>query len=257
MPGSVPAPDAGHAAAAQASQKAPSFPPPKPLPQHLGLTPAPQQVAPLAQRFTPLPMPAPNVERGRSSGRHAVARAGRATGDELVTALFEAMHELHFLRDAIEGAEFCLGLALETLPSRAAIVHLYDIDKREFVVASASGKGTEKLLNKRHPESEPMLASAMRRRRAIVVADASKESDALTERFETLGGAKSLIIAPVMQSGRFLGVIEMINPLDGAPFTENEGAAVSYIAEQYAEFVATRGVVTDAEAISLRQPMQK
>ena len=220
------------------------------------------QPAAIPQRFTPPPGRlsagsaglTPNPDRPSRTFNRAPAVRGRATGDELITALFEAMHDLHFLRDAIEGAEFCLALALDTLPSRAGLVHLYDIDKREFVIACANGTGTEKLLLKRHSEAEPMLASAMRRRRAIVYANATNEADALTERFEVLGGAKSLIIAPVMQSGRFLGVIEIINPLDSAPFTEDEGAAVSYIAEQYAEFVASRGVVTDAERISLRTP---
>ncbi len=212
------------------------------------MKPSQPQLSPYrAQQFTP------NPDRpSRTPGPFMAPPRGRARGDELITALFEAMHDLHFLRDAIEGAEFCLGLALETLPSRAGIVHLYDINRREFVIAFATGAGTEKLLTKRHTEGEPLLASAMRKRRAVVLPNAVGEADAKAERFDVLGGAKSLIVAPVMQSGRFLGAIEIINPLDNAPFTEDEGAAVNYIAEQYAEFVAARGVIIDPDRISLR-----
>jgi GAF domain-containing protein len=176
----------------------------------------------------------------------------RAKGDELITALFEAMHDLHFLRDALEGGDFCLALALESLPSKAALVHLYDIDRREFVIACTGGKGAEPMLLRRHPEQEPLLSRAMRKRRAIVIPDASRDDDTSADRFLLLGGAKSLIVAPVMQAGRFLGVIEMINPLDKVPFNEDEGAAIHYIAEQYAEFLAQRGVVVDPERITQR-----
>ncbi len=67
-----------------------------------------------------------------------------------------------------------------------------------------------------------------------------------------LGGISSLVVAPVMEAGRFLGAIELANPLDGNPFTEPEGNALSYIAEQFAELVGSRGVVTDPERIGAR-----
>jgi GAF domain-containing protein len=107
-------------------------------------------------------------------------------------------------------------------------------------------------LLERHPESDPLLSKAMTRRRAIVLADAANDADALTQRYEAIGGAKSVIIAPVMHGGRFIGAIEIMNPIDGAPFTEDEGNALSYISEQFAEFVAQRGIVVDAERISQR-----
>ena len=211
----------------------------------------PPASSPLAPDPTPGPGPTERPSHASRSSRPPPMR-GRAKGDELITLLFEAMHDLHFLRDAIEGADFCLSLALETLPSHAGIVHLYDIDKREFVIACANGKGTEKLLLRRHPEGDALLSKAMRKRRAVVIADASIEAGANDERYAALGSAKSFIIAPVMHGGRFIGAIEIINPSDGAPFTEDEGNALNYIAEQYAEFVAQRGIVVDAERIAMR-----
>jgi GAF domain-containing protein len=92
----------------------------------------------------------------------------------------------------------------------------------------------------------------MRKRRAIVLSDATRDQDTRAERFGTVGGAASVIVAPVMQAGRFLGVIEIINPTNKVPFNEDEGAAVQYIAEQYAEFLSQVGVVVDPERISKR-----
>jgi GAF domain-containing protein len=179
----------------------------------------------------------------------------RATGDELIANLFEAMHELHFTRDVIEGGDYVLGLALEMIPSRAGIIHLYDIDHREYVVACTSGAGAEGLLNQRHSETEPLLASAMRKRRAIVAADAARDDHVQqAARFATLGGAASVIVSPVMQGGRFIGVIELVNPLDGAPYTEDEGNAIDYLAEQFGEFVANHGMMLDPERITRSTP---
>src|SRR5262249_12889844 len=87
----------------------------------------------------PTPGPGPTDRPSSSTGRASRPDRGRVKGDELITLLFEAMHDLHFLRDAIEGGDFCLSLALETIPSAAGLVHLYDIDKREFVVACING----------------------------------------------------------------------------------------------------------------------
>ncbi|MBL8607542.1 MAG: GAF domain-containing protein [Myxococcales bacterium] len=189
-----------------------------------------------------------------SSGRFMAAghQKGRVSGDELLTALFEAMHDLHFLRDSLEGGEFCLQLANDMLPSRAGIVHAYDMNKREYVVASASGDNTRILLAKRTADADPMIGAAMRARRSIVVPDAAHTEAATLERYRALGGAKSVVIAPVMWGGRALGAIELLNPVDGAPFREDEGHAMSYIAEQFAEFIGSHGLVIEPDKILAR-----
>jgi GAF domain-containing protein len=189
----------------------------------------------------------------RPSLRHAAGR--RATGDELIANLFEAMHELHFARDVIEGGDYVLGLALEMIPSRAGLLHLYDIDRREYVIACVSGAGSEALLNRRLAETEPLLSGAMRKRRALVFMDATTDPQvSAAERFVVVGGATSLIVSPVQKAGRFLGVIELVNPLDGIGFTEDEGNAVDYLSEQFGEFVAAHGMLLDAARITRSVP---
>jgi putative methionine-R-sulfoxide reductase with GAF domain len=211
----------------------------------------PTEVEPAhAQVAAPRP-PQASAPRFRNPNRSEPRMtAGRSAGDDLITDLFEAMHELHFLSNALEGADFCLALTLEKLPSRAAFVHFYDVNKREFVLASARGKGANALLLDRHSESDPMLLAAMKKRRAVVVPDASGSDAESLGRFAAIAGVRSLIVAPVMQAGRWLGAIEVLNPLDGAPFTDGDGEALSYIGEQFAEFLSSRGVILDAEQIA-------
>jgi GAF domain-containing protein len=195
---------------------------------------------------------APHAVHAPPTPGQGVPRA-RVRGEDLIADLFEAMHDLHFVRDALEGGEFCLALGMEKLPCQAGLVHLYDIDKREFLVSSTRGSGTGRLLLKRHPESDPVLLAAMRKRRALVVSDGSQSDAASLERYSLLGGARSLLVAPVILHGRFLGAIELVNPLDGNPFNESEGNALTYIAEQYAEFISSHGIVTDPEKINQRR----
>jgi GAF domain-containing protein len=219
-----------------------SVPPPSPIVSSSASPPVAAPVAPPPAAFVrqvPAQSPAPQPRT-------------RVRGEDLISELFESMHDLHFLGDAIEGGDFCLNLALERIPSQAGLVHLYDIDRREFLVTSTRGSMAKGLLLRRHAESDAVLSAAMGKRRALVVADAAQSEAAALDRYVALGGARSLIVAPVMQSGRFLGAIELMNPLDGQPYTEGEGNALTYIAEQFAEFVASRGVVTDPARISSR-----
>jgi hypothetical protein len=221
------------------------FPPPRLAPasdSHTQAAPATgAQVAPEPKPFAAGPPPT-----DRRSSRPSKS-SGRLRGDELIADLFEAMHDLHFLRDSVEGAAFCLMLALEKIPSRVGIVHLYDIDRREFVVASVRGPNQEAALLQRYPEGDPVLSVAMRRQRAIIWGDVD-EANALS-RYRFFGGARSLIVAPVVLAGRFLGALELLDPVDGLPFNDEEGHALTYIAEQFAEFIATRGMTVDPERI--------
>lgn len=208
-----------------------------------------ERAPPSAALAPPVASPEPRATAQPQMPATTAPRA-RVPGEELIADLFESMHELHFLRDALEGGEFCLSLAMEKIPSQAGIVHLYDIDRREFLVTSARGAST--LLLRRHPESDALLFPAMKKGRAFVLADASQSDAASLDRYVALGGARSVIIAPVALSGRFLGAIELVNPLDGQPYTTAEGNAVTYIAQQFAEFLDAHGVVTDPQRIRSR-----
>ncbi len=161
------------------------------------------------------------------------------------------MGDLHFTHDAVEGADFCLHLAIEKLGASVGIVHLYEIDRREFVVTATRGATAAALLLTRSPENDPLLGEAMRKRRAMLVGARHGFDPSALPRYGALGNVTSGLVAPVMQSGRFLGAIEVVNPADGTPFVEADGQALDYIAQQLAEFVATSGVVTDADRVTV------
>src|SRR5262249_47035988 len=101
-------------------------------------------------------------------GAKAGAPKKRLGGDELLAELFEASGDLHFARDALEGAEMALNATLDKLPSELGLVSLFDMNKREFVVVRQVG-GPRSALLARQPEKAPIASQAMRKRRAVVV----------------------------------------------------------------------------------------
>jgi GAF domain len=225
-------------APAPARQSAP--PPPAPI--------ARAAAARVAAPAAPKPAVAKPAAAPASSARPAAPKK-RLGGDDLLAELFEAFGDLHFARDSLEGAEFVLDLTLEKLPSEVGLVSLFDMNKREFVVVRQAG-GPRSALCARQPEKAALAGTAMRKRHAIVVADAEGAARAMDDRWRAIGvELKSLVCAPIELSGRYLGLIELANPVDGHAFNEGDGNALTYIGQQFAEFVASRGVIVDAEQI--------
>jgi hypothetical protein len=209
--------------------------------------PASKKLVIVPEAVTPQPVTAP-AEAPRAPAPSAPSV--RLSGVELIADLFECMHDLHFLPDALAGADFVLSLMLDKLPSAVVLIHFYDIDAREFVVVRAVGVGAGKVMQLRTNEKEPLIAEAMRKRRAVVLDDATADQRVQNGRWALIGEPpRSLVCAPVELGGRFLGLIELSNPLDGQPFREGDGHAITYIGEQFAEFLAARGIVVDPERI--------
>ena len=172
----------------------------------------------------------------------------RLEGEDLLTDMFEAVAELHYLNDALAGANFVLEVSLEKLPSRVGLVSLFDIDKREYVVVRQVGGKTSGLLL-RLPERSELAKKAMRSGRAVI-ANGAELVDKIDGRWKEIGAPpKSLICAPVAIGGRYLGLIELADPFDGAVFKEADGHALTYIGKQYAEFLEERGVLIDPDAV--------
>ncbi|WP_437958758.1 GAF domain-containing protein [Sorangium sp. So ce119] len=214
-------------------------------------TPLPAAAAPPAATATPLPAASPAAEaappapspppRRRSS---YPPRNGRLSGDDLIAELFEACSELHFLQDTLAGADFILSLTLDKIPCALGLVSLFDINRGEFVVVRQHGGKTALLT--RLSERAPLALAAMRSRRAVVVPDVSSDERVMDERWKATGvELRSVVCAPVELAGRYLGLLEIANPLDGKPFSESDGNALTYIGQQFAEFVGARGVVTE------------
>lgn len=240
-------------AAPVAAKPAPAAPvaakpaPEAPVAAKPAAAPAPPRPTPASARSG---APAPSSTKpARAAAAAPTTPQKRLSGEDLLTELFEAFSDLHFLRDAIEGAEFVLALTLEKLPSEVGLISLFDMNKREFVVVRQTG-GKQRVVGQRLPEKAPLATSAMRKRTAVVLSKADEVKGVADARFQAIGvELRSLVCAPVELGGRYLGLIELLNPLDGSLFNEGDGNALTYIGQQFAEFAAARGVMIDPEQL--------
>jgi GAF domain len=237
------------AAAAMAAPPVPATPEP---------APAPVKSAPVLEiNFDSTPFNAaprkssPDSER-QSRPRMAVAGRRRA-GEDLISELFELMHELHFMRDVAAGAEFVLSVLDEVLPCEGVLIHVFDINTNHFVVVRAKGPNAKSALLQRMPDQDPLALSVMRSPQAISIQETAGDPRFAGKRWETVGVTpKMALCGPVRQGGRYLGLIELVNPAGGAPFHSSELNALDYVCEQFAEFLSKKPIILAADVVLAR-----
>ena len=182
-----------------------------------------------------------------------MAAVRRRAGEDLIGELFETMHDLHFMSGVADGAEFVLAAVDSIVPCEGVLIHVFDINKRQFVVVRAKGPGTMQVILQRTPDSEEFFAAIMRRHGSVAIHDTAKDPRIQGERWQALG-VKPLraLCCPVRLGGRYLGLLEIANPSGDAPFHQTEQNAIDYVCEQFAQFLANRPLVLDADVILRR-----
>ncbi|HEX3776884.1 MAG TPA: GAF domain-containing protein [Polyangiaceae bacterium] len=193
----------------------------------------------------------PDTER--QSRPRLAAQGRRRAGEDLIGELFEFMHELHFMADVAAGAEFVLSVLNEVLPSEGVLIHVFDINTNHFVVVRAHGPNAKSALLQRMSDQDPLALLVMRSPQAISIQDAANDPRFNGPRWQTVGVApKSALCGAVRQGGRYLGLVELVNPAGDAPFHQSEVNALDYICEQFAEFLSNRPIILAADVILAR-----
>jgi hypothetical protein len=217
-----------------------SVPPPKPLSQ-----PPPKPISqPPARLASPVPSRPGSIPGAGGAPRR------RAPGEDLIGDLFERMHELAFMADLMSGAEFVLSVLGELIPCEGIVVHVFDLAKREFVVVRAHGPNARATLLHRTADDEPLVRGVMSRGSALLIDGAPSSVPPASSSLTKLGvDARAILCGAARLGGRYLGMIELANPAGGEPFHDGEANALDYVCEQFAEFVASRPIVLDADVV--------
>ena len=167
------------------------------------------------------------------------------SSDDLIGDLFETMHELHFMADVVGGSEFVLRVVKQTLPSAFVLIHVFDINTKNFIVVRQFGTSA-KVLMFQTPDSDPQLRKVMRFSRTTNMAAPDGDADRWKAGGVDIGPH---LAGPVKQGGRYLGLIEIANPPGAKPFGDVAANALDYICEQFAQFLTNRPIVLDADII--------
>ncbi len=234
-----------------------SAPPSPPVSAEPAPPPSPPEEAP---HKAPVTLPAPPREPelraqavtaapAAKAVRSNVLSAKRRPGEDLIVDLFEHLHELSFMSDIAEGSDYLLGLLRTVLPSEGIVIQVFDIDSSNFVVVRAHPDKREALLH-RTPDDDAFVRQLMRQGASVRYFDASAEPGLRGGVWSLLGvEPKYALCGPVRQGGRYLGLIQLVNPSGDTPFHESEANALDYICKQFADFVAQRPVVLERDTV--------
>ena len=223
------------------------------------LAPAPAPVAPASGfelNFESTPFNAAPVSQPKSErvSRPRLAAPGRRrAGEDLIGELFEFMHELHFQRDVATGADFVLSVLNEVLPCDGVLIHVFDINTGHFVVVRAKGPNASTVLLQRMPDQDPLVQWVMRSPRSVSINDAGSDPRFNGPRWQAVGVAPKFALCGAVQlGGRYLGLIELVNPQGDTPFHTSELNALDYICEQFADFLSKKPLVLAADVVLAR-----
>jgi GAF domain-containing protein len=174
----------------------------------------------------------------------------RAPNEDLIGELFEEMHQIHFMPDVATGAEYVLNILARILPSEGVLIHVFDINTRQFVVVRARGPNARALLLHKTADTFPLFRESFRRGRTAHFRTVAEVDGYREGRFGLLGvEVRTALCGPVQQGGRYLGIVEVANPAGEKPFHDGEVNALDYICEQFADFIAGKPIVLDEDAI--------
>ncbi len=199
-------------------------------PEAIAETPA-AEAKPVEQAAASVPPPAdvpaapvaPAPDRKRFTG-------GRR-GPDLLSDLFDGLMELSFIKDPTDTCAFVSNILTQHLRCDAVLVFSYDINRDEFVVRGEANTGR---VDQRVRATVGSYGAAARSKRALAVAEA-RGTDLTDPACD--GGAA--LFAPGLVRDRLFALVHVAR-LPGSPaFEADEVDAVSYIAGQLAEALAS------------------
>jgi hypothetical protein len=173
----------------------------------------------------------------------------RNEGEDLISEIFDELHELTYLTDIAQGSDFVMAIIRAILPSEAVTIHVFDIDSSNFVVVRASPAVPDVLLL-RMPDDDPLLRDVMARQGCARFDHAADDLRFESKLWTVLGVTpRQVLVGPVKHGGRYLGLIQVVNPSGGTPFHDAEANALEYLCKRFADFIASRPVVLEADTV--------
>jgi GAF domain-containing protein len=136
------------------------------------------------------------------------------------------------LRDVLEAV---LYFCMDALSAEAASVLLLDYAKENFRFYSAEGVAKEVLLMATFPANQGLAGSVLETQQAEIINDVQNDPR-FYGKFDSESGfrTKNMIVLPLTAGEEKIGVLEVLNKVDGKFFTEEELLLLTSIAEEVA-----------------------
>jgi len=142
---------------------------------------------------------------------------------EMLAALVDASAAINSAQDLDETLAAIARAAAAVMRAEAASVIMLDRARGKQVFRAASGDRADQLIGMEYDEAAGISAKVMRTGQAAIVHDVAREDSHFREVDALVGfETRSLIAAPLVHEGRKLGVVEVLNPIQGGRFGERD-----------------------------------
>jgi hypothetical protein len=136
------------------------------------------------------------------------------------------------LRDILEGV---LYFCMEALSAEAASVLLLDYEKQNFRFYSAEGPTKPVLLTASFPADQGLAGAVLQSQQSEVINDVQNDPR-FYGKFDADSGfqTRNMIVIPLTAGDEKIGVLEVLNKVEGEPFYQEELLMLHSIAEEIA-----------------------
>jgi GAF domain-containing protein len=136
------------------------------------------------------------------------------------------------LHELLEAALYC---SMEAVSAEAASVLLLDDEKKNFVFYQVEGPAKQVLMTKTLPADKGLAGSVLQTQQSEVINDVPNDPR-FYENIDSESGfqTRNMIAIPLVAGEERVGVLEVLNKVDGDSFTEDEHSILLSIAEEIA-----------------------
>jgi len=157
---------------------------------------------------------------------------------EAVDPILAALGDLSFFETAVEGASFGVVTAMRALPSLAGLALLRDEDSGGFLVVYARGPRAHAVVRSRVTEDDPLVGLAMVRGGPVALEYGSDCPP--PSRHAGFGDPWTAMVAPIQLDDRCIGLLELVDPLQGRTPDESARQTLAAIASHLSTFLRGR-----------------
>ncbi|MGQ9465940.1 MAG: sigma-54-dependent Fis family transcriptional regulator [bacterium] len=162
----------------------------------------------------------------------------RKIGREQLEILFEMASSLSSTLELSRILDIIIESAKNLLKAEASSLLLLDETTNELYFASVSGEVSERLKNLTVPLDKGIAGACVREGKPKIVNDTARDKDFYPKIDKSTGFlTRSIIAAPLIITGKTIGVIEVLNKKDNQPWTDEDKNLILLIAYQSARVI--------------------
>ena len=162
----------------------------------------------------------------------------------MADAALAALHDLPFFQTPVEAAGFAVVTALRALPSLAGVALLRDGQKGGYVVVYAQGPRAHVVVRSQVAEDDALIGMVVLRGGPLSIEYGADRPP--PERHAAFGDPWAALVAPILIDDRCVGVLELVDPLDGRAVGQSARHTMATIAQHLAAFLGGRDLVVGA-----------